>query len=355
MKPSIKGRTITASIKLLVIICSTVYSGASQAQQLSDQSHPAGVIRNSGSKIKYAEGINRNAKATPLNPSINGPFEELKPRLTPCGKRLYFSRSFHPGNLSGTLDAEDIWYAEFDQTSNSWSEPARMPGVLNNEGPNYIDNVSVTGDTVILGNRYTRKGKMRAGLSYSINDKGQWSAPVNIDIKNDYNISDHANSFVDLSAGIIIRSVQRCEGIGERDLYVSFWNGTTATEPINMGAVINTEFEESSPYLASDKKTLYFASKGHHGHGGYDIYVTKRLDESWTNWSEPKNLGPAVNSSLDDEFFSVTHCGKFAIFSRQISVHNVDLYRISMDELFNESSENNPDNNSPENSVLASL
>jgi hypothetical protein len=103
-----------------------------------------------------------------------------------------------------------------------------------------------------------------------------------------------------------------------------------------MGDVINTELEESSPFLAPDNETLYFASEGHNGHGGFDIYVTKRLDDTWTNWSKPENLGPAVNSANDDEFFSITQYGDFAIFSRKISVHNVDILRIPVRELFND-------------------
>jgi hypothetical protein len=150
---------------------------------------------------------------------------------------------------------------------------------------------------------------------------------------NDYNVSDHGNVYVSLKSGIIISAVQRCETFGGRDLYVSFWDGEKAGEPINMGAIINSEYEESSPFLDTDNKTLYFASKGHHGYGGYDIYVTERLDDSWTNWSEPRNLGPAVNGQMDDEFFSVTHCGKYAIFSRQVNVHNSDLYKILMGDL----------------------
>jgi hypothetical protein len=284
--------------------------------------------------IVHHEEVNMEAKAVPLNAAINGPYEELKPELSPCGKRLYFSRHFHPGNTNGTKDAEDIWFTEFDDQTNNWSEPQRMAGELNNAGPNYINNVSVTGDTLILGNAYGKNGKMKAGLSYSVNVQGAWTSPKTINILNDYNISDHSNTHVSLSKGIIIRAVQRCETVGNRDLYVSFWDGKKATEPISMGSVINTTEEESSPYLASDNKTLYFASKGHNGHGGYDIFVTERLDDSWTNWSEPKNLGPAVNGPLDDEFFSITHCGEFAIFSKKVSVHNVDLYRISMKELF---------------------
>lgn len=291
-------------------------------------------IKTAGKAINYAEGVNLEAKSLPLNTSINSGFEDLKPRLTPCGNRLYFSRSFHPGNTNGEYDAEDIWFADFDKKTNTWSEPARMTGTLNNAGPNYVNNVSVTGDTIILGNQYGKKGKMKAGLSYSVNVNGTWSDPQPINIQNDYNMSEHSNSFVSLQAGVIIRSVERTESLGGRDLYVSFWNGSEASEPVNMGAVINTQFEESSPFLASDNKTLYFASKGHNGFGGYDIYVTRRLDDSWTNWSTPENLGPAVNGSTDDEFFSITHCGNYAIFSKQVSVHNTDLYRVSMEELF---------------------
>src|SRR6185503_9846406 len=111
----------------------------------------------------------------------------------------------------------------------------------------------------------------------------------------DYNISEHANAFVSLKSGVIVSAIQRGESFVQRDLYVSFWNGKVASEPVNMGGVINTDLEESSPFLAADNKTLYFASKGHVGYGGYDIFVTTRLDDSWTNWSEPRNLGPAVN------------------------------------------------------------
>lgn len=322
------------TIICVVILCLLIKQANAQLFSRVHNTTPGQEIKTAGKAIHYAEGVNLEAKATPLNASINSGFEDLKPQLTPCGNRLYFSRSFHPANTNGMYDAEDIWFADYDKATGTWSEPARMTGTLNNAGPNYVNNVSVTGDTIILGNQYTKKGKMRAGLSYSVNVNGTWSAPQPINIENDYNMSEHSNSFVSLQAGVIIRAVERAESIGGRDLYVSFWNGSEASEPVSMGAVINTEFEESSPFLASDNKTLYFASKGHNGLGGYDIYVTHRLDDSWTNWSQPENLGPAVNGPMDDEFFSITHCGNYAVFSKQVSVHNTDLFRISMQDLF---------------------
>lgn len=148
-------------------------------------------------------------------------------------------------------------------------------------------------------------------------------------VEDDYNMSSHENHYVDLQNGVILSAIERSGSTGKRDLYVSFWNGESATKPVNLGNTINTEFEESSPYLARDNKTLYFASKGHNGFGGHDIYVSTRLDESWTNWTTPQNLGAAVNGPLDEEFFTITHCGKYAIFAKQVSIHNTDLFTIS--------------------------
>jgi OmpA-OmpF porin, OOP family len=324
----IREKAINAMMIALLLLATGIYS-CLQGQSIF-------AVANANKKIRVSSIVDAESKAEALHHSINSPYEELKPVLAPGGSRLYFSRSAHPHNTSGVMDNEDIWYSEIDEKNNTWSEPVRLPGALNNAGPNYINNVSITGDTIILGNQYLKKGKMRAGLSYSVNVRGQWTAPMPIQIQNDYNISDHANSFVSIKNGVILSAIQRAETVGQRDLYVSFWDGIKATEPVNMGTVINTEMEESSPYLAADNKTLYFASKGHSGFGGYDIFVTKRLDETWTNWSEPENLGPAVNGALDDEFFSLTPCGQFAIFSKRVSVHNVDLFKISLKDLVKE-------------------
>lgn len=295
---------------------------------------PLNRVMNAGNVINVSKNVNVNVKAVAMNSSINSPYEELKPAFAPGGDKLYFSRVFHPNNTNGVNDPEDIWYSQYDSLDESWSEPIRMPGFMNNAGPNYVNNVSITGDTLILGNQYHKNGKMRAGLSYTANVNGQWSFPTPIIIKNDYNISSHANHFVSLKSGVIISAIQRAETFGLRDLYVSFWNGEYATEPVNMGRVINSDLEESSPYLSCDQRTLYFASKGHNGYGGYDIFMSTRLDDSWVNWTVPQNLGPAVNGAQDDEQFSITHCGRYAIFTKQVSTNNIDLFKIFTADLF---------------------
>lgn len=334
----IKERLINAALVVLVFMVTGNYSCFAQPYPFRSKNYregdPLNVSKNAGKVINIAPSVNQKAMAIPLNASINSPFEELKPAFAPHGDRLYFSRVYHPSNVGGVQDKEDIWYTVYDSIENNWSEPIRMPGFLNTSGPNFINNVSITGDTIILGNQYMKKGKMRSGLSYSVNINGEWSFPEPIVIKDDYNMSNHGSHYVSLKAGVIISAVERADSEGQRDLYVSFWNGEYATEPINMGNVINSNMEESSPFLSCDTKTLYFASKGHNGYGGYDIFMTTRLDDSWTNWSVPQNLGPAVNGRLDEEFFSITHCGRFAIFTKQVNVHNADLYKIATKDLF---------------------
>ncbi len=317
----IKFTTITFVALVLLIF------NARLAQAQGNTQHD-NHVKNVGIDIRVASEVSEITSAIPME-SINSPFAELKPVFVPGGNRLYFSRSFHPGNTGGRNDQEDIWYTEYIKTTGKWAEPARMPGYLNNEGANFIESVSVTGDTIVLGNQYLKRGKMRNGVSYSVNVNGTWSRPIPIYVEDDYNMSNHENHYVDLQSGIILSAIERDGTTGKRDLYVSFWNGESATAPVNLGNTINTEYEESSPYLAHDNKTLYFASKGHNGFGGHDIYVTTRLDESWTNWTTPQNLGAAVNGPLDEEFFTITHCGKFAIFAKQVSIHNTDLYRIA--------------------------
>lgn len=275
--------------------------------------------------------LNNRAIARPVL-DINSEYPELKPNLSPSGDRLYFSRFKHPGN-HGTSDLEDIWFAEFDSTTLTWSEPAVLDGTLNNEGPNYINNITLTGDTVLLGNRYSKKGKMSAGVSISVRENNTWSEPQAIEIKNEYNIAAHGNFFLG-THGVILSAVERDGTRGSRDLYVSFWNGKQATRPINLGNTINSELEESSPFLSEDNKTLFFASKGHSGFGGFDIYVSERLDDTWQNWSEPKNLGSAINGPFDEQFFSVSAKAQCAFFSKQVTGGNDDIYQIRLDDLF---------------------
>ena len=270
-----------------------------------------------------------------LDNNVNTEYKELNPLLSPDGKTLYFSRQNHPQNIGGVKDKEDIWYSELD-SAGRW-QLAQNLGVLNNEGPNFINTIkAVTPDgksalMVLLGNKYLDNGKMLAGVSISTNVGGTWSKPVALNIINDYNYAEKANYFLADNRKTLLMSVERDDSQGDRDLYVTFMNAdSTWSEPINLGDVVNSAGEESAPFLASDDKTLYFSSTGFSGYGGNDVYVTRRLDDTWTNWSEPENLGPEINSPLEDLFFNIPAASEFAYYSRGLSETNADIFRVKL-------------------------
>lgn len=106
---------------------------------------------------------------------------------------------------------------------------------------------------------------------------------------------------------VVILGYKEKSDLGDRykeDLYVSIKDERGNWTPFkHMGFDINSLGTETPCYLAPDNKTLYYSSSGRIGFGQGDIYVTKRLDDTWTNWSEPLNLGNSINSGEHENSF----------------------------------------------------
>ena len=100
-----------------------------------------------------------------------------------------------------------------------------------------------------------------------------------------------------------------------------------------MGIDINTADDEFTPFLATDNQTLYFTSNGRSGYGEMDIYVSRRLDDTWMRWSEPENLGPAINTSDYEAHFTIPASGAYAYFcSAENSLGEFDIFRMKLPE-----------------------
>ncbi|CAN5204291.1 hypothetical protein BH23BAC1_BH23BAC1_07820 [soil metagenome] len=283
--------------------------------------------------VNIAENLRDDIIAERLSDKVNSSYSELRPLISPDGNTLFFSRRNHPDNIGGEKDLEDIWYSERDQETGEWKEAKNMGLGLNNKGPNFISSITPDGNSVLLllGNEYHNKGKLRAGVSVSQKTADGWSEPKTLNIKNNYNLSEHANFFLSNSRKVLLMSVQRTDTYGDRDLYVSFLqNEDNWSEPMNLGPAINTAHAELAPFLAADETTLYYSTKGFSGYGGNDIYVSRRLDDTWKSWSEPENLGPNINTDKDDEYFNIPASGEHAYYSRAITENNLDIYRLQM-------------------------
>ncbi|TAF74286.1 MAG: hypothetical protein EAZ53_09945 [Bacteroidetes bacterium] len=258
----------------------------------------------------------------------------FSPKLSHDEKKIYFVKE------CDGKDHQDIWYSELSEFG-SWSESKMAPAPLNNDAHNFVASVGTNGKFLILGNAYNKDGTHAGdGVSIShIQKDGTWGIPQTIEIPKLKNINDHANFFMSSDESVLLMAIEDSLSVGELDLYASLKNKETAkwSEPINLGKTINTEFLEDYPFLSVDNKTLYFSSNGYVGFGGHDIYITTRLDDTWQNWSKPMNLGPLVNSKVDDCGFSLFANGNHAFYHtpsvRNDSTKRMDIFRVNIPKM----------------------
>ncbi len=265
-------------------------------------------------------------KIEKLSQAINSPYSERMPLISPDGNTLYFARKKHPQNL-GTSDKDDIWVSYLGKDK-QWSKALNIGSPLNNEKHNFVVAIDPSGKKLYLANDY--KGGKKDAISKSIKSGRSWTQPERLKIEDHYNNSKFVNYHLSNDGNTLLMAVERENGFGDRDLYVSFKKGKNDwSKPKNLGSKINTVASENSVFLASDNKTIYFSSNGHMGYGGYDIFVAKRLDGTWQNWSQPKNLGKPINTKYNDLSFSIPASGDYAYFSAG-SINNTDLYRVKL-------------------------
>ena len=284
-----------------------------------------------GANYNVQQVMTFTAKKENLHDKINSRYTEAKPLVSHDGNTLYFSRLFHPDNTGGKTDPQDIYVSKF--INGQWTNAQNMGNPLNDPFANGVCSISPDGNELLVINGYHTDGSITPGVSISNRTAIGWGSPMRLDIKDFENYSEFQDFFLSADERVIIMAVERHEGYGDQDLYVSIKIGKNSySRPVNLGLSINTYKAEFAPFLSPDNTSLYFASDGHGGYGQSDIFKTKRLDESWQNWSKPQNLGPAVNTSSWDAYFSITASGDYAYFVSSEGDRNgqENIYRIPL-------------------------
>lgn len=304
-----------------------VKTNTKSGQELMKQSDYYIKISDNGNN--YLANKNANTIIKNLGASINSSYGEYAPVIKKNDKVLLFTSRRKNGNSkkvdTDLLPYEDIYVAKL--VNDNWqliTDKAELekyiPKDLNTKKHDAGVIYSSDGNTL-----YTYKNDL---IWKSILENGKWSNLVELD-KN-INSSQYNIPSVNLSKdGNTIYFVStRKDGFGGKDIYKSLksedgkWN-----EAENLGDKINTKFDEDSPFISDNGKTIYFASKGHDGIGGYDLYKSEITD---AGWSKAENMGIPVNSSLDDIYLIIDEEEKNGFFAsaRDEGLGGMDIYSL---------------------------
>ena len=247
------------------------------------------------------------AQGQPQKVRLSDAINNYQPTITPVvnlkGNMLFLDRKYHPQNVGNIHDDDDIWMS-IKMRNGSWTVPHNL-SLFNTSGSNVLFSILPDGNSALVYNDFINKEADSAIGTFgllSLND-GYFS-PFEID--NYYNLNKNFYGFLNYKNKALLLSIEREDSQGELDLYVSFYNGNNWSTPLNLGSDINTSKTEVAPFLAYDNKTLYYASDGINGRGKLDLYMSKRLDESWKKWSQPVNLGPLFNSEFNESSIWLT-------------------------------------------------
>jgi outer membrane protein OmpA-like peptidoglycan-associated protein len=211
----------------------------------------------------------------------------------------------------------DLYFTKKDKGSGKWSAPAPLSGDVNSTFHDAFASVSSDGKTMYFTRTNQEKGKIKRNKDNEATlsivklslEGGDWVNPESFPYNNDDYSVGHPS--ISKDGKTLFFSSNKPGGIGETDIYMSSWNGSSWSEPQNLGSVINTPGKELFP-MAGGQDTLYFSSNTHPGLGGFDVFRTVYRNGQW---SQPENLGYPINSSRDDFSFSFDEEGKVGLIT----------------------------------------
>lgn len=270
--------------------------------------------------------------------SINSRYSDFAP--TEFEGRLIFAstrdtgrgaKRIHKWNNQPFLD---LYQSRIGEESGSFSKPSKFNKQLNSKFHESTTAFSKDGSTVYFTrNNYTdgnykkdKNGTNKLKIYKSTREEGKgWTEAVEMPFNSDEYSTAHPALNADNTKLYFASDMEGSFGLS--DIWVVDINedGTYGT-PVNLGTPINTEGRETFPFM-SKNGNLYFASDGHPGLGGLDVYVTSPQLED--DEQEIINIGKPVNSSFDDFTFIVNDETKLGYFAsnRKRGMGSDDIYR----------------------------
>lgn len=270
---------------------------------------------------------------------INTAHADFNPCVTGDGNTLFFTRLV-PVQTKGEITSytQRIFFSNrIDEER--WMQPIDITDQLNTRGRCAVVSVNADGTMLVLQQNTWGQGGMtdfRDGtLYYSKRPTrtSSWTPIVRFNRNINARRANQTHASVSADGKKVYFTSDRAGGYGGLDIYVSEWIDGDWGPGINLGKTINTPYNEETPFILADGKTLYFASEGHYNMGGFDIF-SSRKDENG-KWSEPVNLGYPINSPHDNLFFAPSGDGKMAFYAQArhegyFTFGDMDIYELIM-------------------------
>jgi OmpA-OmpF porin, OOP family len=272
-----------------------------------------------------------------LGEDINTDLPEMRPTISADGNLLFFIRQNDPANIQyhTVPNSQDIWYSKRD-SSGKWSKAKHLSAKVNASHYNAVYWISPDLNTILL------KGSFIDGQYYGMGVSmihkradNSWTNAEMLKIRNfnKFSTTPQMGASMGHDGKTLLFYMTDKKGSFDNDIYVSFRerNGIW-TQPKSLGKTINLpDYNEMSPFIAADGVTLYFSSDREGGIGEADIWMSKRLDDSWTKWSDPVNLGRPINTEGSEAFFTLDAGGEYAYLTSSDGAFGAsDIVRIKL-------------------------
>ena len=336
-KPELALSTYQAAIKLPAepAALAIAYQGASQillklgryanaipvletfAKNFPPQSSKAKQVQRLLATARYGQEAVLHplaVKPKPLSESLKVGDSQYFPVLTADEQTIVFTMLKPDGD-------EDLMTAT-QTAEGGWQTPIPLSANINTAENEGTASLSADGRMVVFTACQSKRGGFGGCDLFSSQKTGDtWSKPENLGPSVNTHYYESQPSLSADGRQLYFIS-DRPGGLGKRDL----WRSTRAdpsdrangdwSNPVNVGAPINTAFDEASPFLHANGQVLFFASEGHLGMGGYDLFMSRLTPDSTNHrWGEPGNLGYPINTSEDQASLFVAANGNRAYYS----------------------------------------
>ena len=270
--------------------------------------------------------------------AINSEYDEKSPSVTADGATLIFTsnRPVAIGKMKASEDAvmpyDNVYLCQWDSAKNEWGLSYPIDGDVNEAyAHTSCTSISPDGNYIFLYKNNIH-GASRGGDIYMSKKsvKDRWGVPVALG--KPVNTSYYEDgACLSPDGNTIYFTSERPGGYGRADLYKADRISRTEWQvPVNLGAVVNSDYDEGAPFMAPDGHTLFFSSDGHNSMGGYDIFKTSMNDSG--QWTTPVNLGYPINSVNNEKGFTISADARTGYFSsdRKGGLGKRDIYMVDL-------------------------